>query len=289
MKPQLNLDEVLNLFKSLNITEQSTLLSKDRKTSGLENVFGILPDKNIQYKFTGLDNSKTFLQALTFLKLCNEIVIQNSIIDVTERNFKVIDFGAGWGRITQLLSLYFNPLNILACDVLIESIEMLKTYNIKCESMKLNSWPPSNIEKNSIDFIYSYSVFSHLSEECTLEWIKEFYKILKPNGFAFLTTRDSSFFDLLEILHNMENPPIYALGAKETFRDINKARNEYEMGKFCFDDKGSGGEFLKGFYGEALIPERYVKNVFGKIFREVGFEHSKPQYFLDQATIWLKK
>ena len=44
-----------------------------------------------------------------------------------------------------------------------------------------NPQPPVEfISDNSLDIIFAYSVFSHLSEETAEHWIKEFSRILRP-------------------------------------------------------------------------------------------------------------
>ena len=46
---------------------------------------------------------------------------------------------------------------------------------------------PFFFEDQSLDVIYAWSVFSHLSEETHLPWLAEFERVLKPGG-AFLST-----------------------------------------------------------------------------------------------------
>ena len=61
-----------------------------------------------------------------------------------------------------------------------------------------------NLPDQSIDFFVVYSVFSHLSEEACINWIKEFSRILRPEGMVALTTRGRWFLDYCESLKTNE-------------------------------------------------------------------------------------
>jgi predicted SAM-dependent methyltransferase len=54
--------------------------------------------------------------------------------------------------------------------------------------------PPLLFSNNFFDFIYSISVFTHLSEETGLSWAKELYRVLKPNGILLITTSGDSAY-----------------------------------------------------------------------------------------------
>jgi len=284
-----DLKKVRSFLNTLNTFEKAEVLTLDRQEIGIDKIFGLKPQEIIQKNFTGLSGIQTFQQALTFLDVCARISEENSKTNFNDENKNVLDFGCGWGRITQLLSLHFNPKNIHACDVSENALNLSILNNVNGIFEKINPWPPSGYKDDQFDYIFSYSVFSHLNEECAIEWINEFRRILKPRGIAFLTTRDLIFLDNLKVLHNLTNVPDYAQGAKQCFLDIEKTKGDYEKGLFCFDSKGSGGEDLKGFYGEALIPKQYVEKEYSKYFSTVGLHGAIPNEFLDQSTIWLVK
>jgi SAM-dependent methyltransferase len=285
---KLELNEIQRL-KNLHIESLADELVAKRKENIIKGLFGELPIESIQSQFTGLSQKQTFVQALTYLNLCDKIATAQH--HAFERNGPslVVDFGSGWGRITQLLSLYFDPKCILGCDVLDMALEEVKRNRVRGAFKKIESWPPSCIRDESVDYIFSYSVFSHLSEDNSFAWIREFFRILKPGGMAFLTTRHKSFFNYLENLHKNSNIPCFANGAHRAFRDINAAKQDYDNGRFCFDADGGGGKGLTPVYGEAFIPPKYVIEYYGKIFSAVGFEDPIPEGLLDQATIWLQK
>lgn len=60
--------------------------------------------------------------------------------------------------------------------------------------------PPLPYPDNHFDFIYSISVFTHLSEATGLQWVQELYRVLKPSGILVITTSGDNAYqnELLE-------------------------------------------------------------------------------------------
>jgi 2-polyprenyl-3-methyl-5-hydroxy-6-metoxy-1,4-benzoquinol methylase len=276
-------------LKSLKVEKLADELVDKRHQTIVHKIFGAMPKESIQVQYTGSSQQQTFIQGLTYLDLCKKIAERQSNSFENSNVGIVMDFGSGWGRITQLLSLYFDPDRILGCDVMDSAIDEAKRNSVRAKFIKTEAWPPTSLQNETVDYIFSFSVFSHLSEDNAWAWIREFHKILRPGGLAFLTTRHKSFFDYLEFLHKKTDIPSFANGAHKAFRNIESAKEKYDQGLFCFDGLGGGGKDLTPVYGEAFIPPQYVDDKYGKIFSAVGFEDPIPRAFLDQATIWLQK
>ena len=282
-------EEIYLGIAQADIQSIAATMSQDRTEGLLRHAFGNLPSEQTQSDFTGLSKQQTFVQALAYLDLCKRRAIEQSRPFNRDNANMVLDFGCGWGRITQLLALYFKPEHIVGCDVLEQAIAEVVRNGVQATFHQVEPWPPSGFKDDSMDFIFSYSVFSHLSEDNSYSWIREFYRILRPGGIAFLTTRHRDFFNYLERLHNSSEIPAFAGGAFNAFRDLESAKRDYDAGRFCFDSLGGGGKELTTVYGEAFIPPHYVHEKYGRIFSAVGLENPVPEGLLDQATIWLQK
>lgn len=183
----------------------------------------------------------------------------------------------------------FKPEGIVGCDVQKSALEEAERNGVRAAFHRVEVWPPSSVRDESVDYICSFSVFSHLSEDNPFAWIREFQRVLRPGGLAFLTTRPRGFFDYLDSLHKRSDVPGFAQGAALAFRDLEQARKEYDLGRFCFDPMGSGGKGLTAVYGEAFIPPEYVRNKYGPLFSSVGMDDPISKGLLNQATIWLQK
>ncbi|MBJ7968179.1 class I SAM-dependent methyltransferase, partial [Bacillus cereus] len=74
--------------------------------------------------------------------------------------------------------------------------------------------PVEFIRDNSLDIIFAYSVFSHLSEETAENWIKEFSRILRPGGIFIATTQARYFLDFCQQFK--EHPELIQTGWHKT-------------------------------------------------------------------------
>jgi len=101
----------------------------------------------------------------------------------TIRTLKVLDLGAGVGRI----SMHIAPLvkELTLADI---SREMIKIASEKLQNFenvglfKCNGLDLSELSDCSFDLVYSVWVFQHVSRKVFLGYLKEINRILKPNG-----------------------------------------------------------------------------------------------------------
>ena len=107
----------------------------------------------------------------------------------------VLDFGCGCGRVIRWMKQTGSQLH--GTDYNEELISWCKK-NIKFASFGVNRLkPPLPYQDDQFDLIYSYSVFTHLSEELQFAWLDELNRILKPGGYLFVTVHGERFVDRL--------------------------------------------------------------------------------------------
>jgi SAM-dependent methyltransferase len=139
--------------------------------------------------------------------------------------------------------------------------------------------PPLWASDETFDLIYAHSVFSHLPEKLASEWVEEFARLLAPGGLALLTTRKREFiinckrFRLKPFLHGV-------------FADTDRWLETYDRGEFCFESSETLFEpEVAARYGEACIPESYVRREWSGLFEIVDYVDES----LDQSIIVLRK
>lgn len=203
-----------------------------------------------------------------------------------DKNTRVMDFGCGFGRILRFFMKDVAPGNLIGTDVYLYFIEICK--NIFQDILfDLNDpFPPLHYPDNFFDIIYAYSVFSHLSEEAHLQWLKEFHRLVKPEGLLFLTLRQKQFLLEYNRLRSEPNLSDYNKKMAELFGDLEKLSPDYEMGKFIYSPTGGGGALTDDFYGDTVIPPAYIKKHWSKYFTTIDL-FDDPQR-LAQALIVLK-
>jgi len=144
-------------------------------------------------------------------------------------------------------------------------------------------YPPTEFSDNTFDVIISYSVFSHLRSDAADMWIKEFARILKPNGIIVATTEGLRFLNLIEELQNdpekVKKHHWYGLLMKGYNAPIEEYRRRYFDGEFLYAPSGGGEALDSSYYGDAIVPERHIKEVFGKylVFRDFADDEKMSQ------------
>ena len=247
-----------------------------------------LPSDDTQSRFTGLSNHDAFKQALTFLRVTRDFAQENGGAFGAPAQ-RILDFGCGWGRITQVLLPFFEDGAIHGVDVMSSALTLCRESGLRANLQQVDPWPPSNFPDAYFDYIVAYSVFSHLSEDNSFAWIREFARILKPGGVVAFTTRYRDFIVHVQKLRQQKDRPNFSQGAAQTFINANAVLAAYDRGEFCFDGAGGGGPGLTQTYGEAIIPEMYAKRVYSPFFSVVQFTTPIYNRRLDQALILLKK
>jgi ubiquinone/menaquinone biosynthesis C-methylase UbiE len=107
----------------------------------------------------------------------------------------IYEWGCGPARVIRHLpSILGQTVRVYGSDYNSETIEWCQK-NLPGINFTLNELTPSLLFSNNFfDFIYSISVFTHLSEETGLSWAKELYRVLKPNGILLITTSSDSAY-----------------------------------------------------------------------------------------------
>lgn len=245
-----------------------------RANPEIEEILPGMPDEKIQLRFTGAAGDKTLSEGFSAYTLFKRIATEN-LGDLSGKT--TLDFGCGWGRIIRFWLKDIEPSDLWGTDCFQEMIEICQATNKWCQFNLNAPMPPSSFADHSVDFIYSYSVFSHLSEAAHLAWLQEFHRILKPGGLVIATTRPREFIEVCDAMRRDPNLPGHLIGAAASFPDLKQSLSEYDSGRFCHSSTGGGGVLETSFYGESAIPKRYVENRWTEYFSPVDFIDDRSQ------------
>lgn len=154
-----------------------------------------LPPPNLIFLVTGDESPKWFLDSgRSASDAMRELLAKHDL--QIEQFSSVLDFGCGVGRIMRHWSSTrgpawhgtdYNPQLIEWCR------EHLKfsQFNVNTLSGKLP------YAADTFEFIYAYSVFTHLNEELRFFWINELSRVLKPGGYLYFTTHGDYYLHTL--------------------------------------------------------------------------------------------
>lgn len=244
-----------------------------------------LPEEHIQLQFTGLSGNKALEEAFSFYQFIKRTLKKKGVTICPES--KILDYGCGWGRIIRFFLKDIPASNLYGIDCDEEIIKVCKTSNLNCNFKVNNIYPPTIFKDNYFDVIYSFSVFSHLSENAHREWLTELKRILKPEGVLIVTTRDRDFIISCARMQDMpeKDVPFFAKGLVSTFLNTQKSLMEYDCGKYVYEAVGGGGVLDGSFYGETCIPKKYVEKEWVSYFRNIDFINCKKHLYFNQNAI----
>jgi ubiquinone/menaquinone biosynthesis C-methylase UbiE len=227
-----------------------------RRNEAIRNFLPGFPDDATQIMFTALKGDEALAEAFGFYKAIKEQY--KKFKGEIHESDKILDFGCGWGRVIRFFLKDFQPANTWGCDPLEGMIELCKAQNKWSRFEATHTAPPSPFQENTFDAIYSYSVFSHLSEDMHLKILAEIKRILKPGGIYLTTTRNRAF-----ISGGSTNKD-----SSRAFPETEKALQLYDQGSFChhsFQDKNWP------FWGETAISQKYVEEIWAKDMKFLDF------------------
>ena len=109
---------------------------------------------------------------------------------------RVLDFGCGWGRIIRYFAKDVPQDNLFGCDPSGEILQVCEELRVP-GIFRLSDFRPRELPfAEKFDLVYSYSVFTHLSEKTHLECLESLHNSMAKDGVLIVTFRPRDFLGM---------------------------------------------------------------------------------------------
>jgi SAM-dependent methyltransferase len=159
-------------------------------------VSGLLPkmaSEDTQRLWTGYMGDTLLSQSVSFMR-----ATAANYADLTGSSLfgkRILDFGCGYGRLLRLAAFYSQ--DVFGVDPWDQSIRMCQEAGF-ADKIALSDWLPDTLPApNDFDFVYAFSVFTHLSERAAKTCLQAIRKHTKAGGVLCLTVRPEEYWRMV--------------------------------------------------------------------------------------------
>jgi SAM-dependent methyltransferase len=185
-----DIDDVLQKLRQLCLDDFAELLFglPNPRFPNLSSVLPRMASEDVQKNWTGATGTALLGMTVTFVRLaaynCQKL-LGRGLNDRT-----ILDFGCGYGRILRLMYYYSSPAWIWGLDPWEKSIALCRADGVLGQ-LALSDYLPTAIPvgDTTFDFIYSFSVFTHLSERATTLALTTLRRYVARDGLLVITIR----------------------------------------------------------------------------------------------------
>ena len=147
----------------------------------------LIPSDEFRFSYALGDESKYLAWGAYDHKLILDTITKAGIM---KNNLSILDFGCSSGRVLRHFEpqIRENSWRAIGCDIQARAIESMRADNWSdgFEFFTSTTLPHLPLEDNSIDVIYSFSVFTH-TKYLWDAWLFELKRVLKPGGLMMHT------------------------------------------------------------------------------------------------------
>lgn len=210
-----------------------------------------MPHENVQKMYNGRSYLELMPSCVAFLKKC--LILQKKYLLPHVDSIKVLDYGCGWGRLLRIVQYFANEKNIYGVDPLQSSLEICRSCGIN-NNLSICQQVPSTLDAplNSFDFIYSWSVFTHLSLKAMSSILNMLPNYISSKGIFFITIRPQEFWNY------------YHKIGKITFKEFDLLINQHQDVGYAFRPLKQGWKTIDNemHFGDTSISLDFFKKNF---------------------------
>lgn len=164
-----------------------------------------MADDAVQVKWTGSSGMKSLMQSIDFIR--DAAYSYSNITGRGLRTARVLDFGCGYGRLVRLMYYFISEKNLWGVDPWSKSIELCQAAGLDGNFFISDNLPKSlPVGDTRFDFIYAFSVFTHLSKRAAITALQTLETYLEDDGVILITIRPIEYWEAIH--RNMTQQPV---------------------------------------------------------------------------------
>ena len=282
--------EVAEHHKSLSDEEWVQLLKRSVRERSIDGItFPGFPEERMQVDSVGSANETSLDEAFAFYSLVkNYSKGLGNPLSYTESS--LLDFGCAWGRYLRFFWRDISPHNLHGVDIRQDLLNIARKTGVQAHLQQIDPQGQLPFESKTFSHIIAYSVFTHLPEQIQEHWLSEIFRVARPGCIFICTTEPRRFLDWID----SEPTSDWHRSIKSAVGDLDVKKNEFDAGKYVFIPSGGGIDMDSGkvidssIYGDAVIPEPYIRSKWGKLF-SVHEYIDDPERFLQAVVVCQKR
>lgn len=252
------------LFRELDDDLWAVLLTREYELyPNIRDLLPGAPEPDLQWMWNGATGLELLSQSKSFYVRVRELNERHGRTGLDEA--RILDFGCGWGRLTRFFARDAMPGRLFGCDPTPEILEICEKTGVPGD-LRRTDFLPDDLPFRDLDLVFSFSVFTHISEEAHRACLKAIHRALAPGGLAVITVRPPAYLDHDPLM----KPARELLSDRYATREMKEPRyifvpHPVEDGHPQYDE----GEMT---YGDTVISLPYIEQNWTDLFEiaEIG-------------------
>jgi SAM-dependent methyltransferase len=148
-----------------------------------------MPGADVQELWAGSSGHVLLGQSLAVVR-----TVAVHLPSVRTSDATVLDFGCGWGRLLRLICKFVRPSCLWGVDPWDRSLDLCRDHRVPGQ-LRQSDWIPRALDvPQDLNFVYAFSVFTHLPEEIAVIALRTLSRHLVKAGRLLLTIRPVEYW-----------------------------------------------------------------------------------------------
>jgi SAM-dependent methyltransferase len=190
-------DELLRILNVLGLSDFGSLMFSmpDSRYPRISALLPRMASEDVQRSWTGVSGEVLLGQTIDFVRSAAFNFARSTGRSLDGR--RILDFGCGFGRISRLMYYFTGEANLYGVDPWDKALEACRDSGLVRNFLLSDDLPLRlPVGDKKFDFIFAFSVFTHLSERATSTCLNTLAQYVNDDGLIAITIRPVEYWDV---------------------------------------------------------------------------------------------